>query len=196
MWLIHNWIELTGVLVAFVYIFLEIRENIWLWPVGIVSALFFILIFYQSKFYADMGLQFYYLGISVYGWIYWSRGGVQNASKLSIKRINKETLIVIVIVSLLLYFVIDFILTQFTDSTIPGWDSFTTALSIVATWMLARKLIEHWWFLIVINFVLMILYVYKELYPTAVLFLVYTVMAGIGYFNWRTKLFNQHNDEN
>ncbi len=81
-----------------------------------------------------------------------------------------------------------YILTRFTDSTIPGWDAFTTALSITATWMLARKIIEHWYIWIIVNTVSIGLYIYKGLYPTVILFIVYALMAVVGYIEWRKEI--------
>jgi len=81
-----------------------------------------------------------------------------------------------------------YVLSRHTDSPVAGWDSFTTALSVIATWMLARKYIEHWLIWIVVNIVSMILYLYKGLYPTTLLFLVYTIMAVAGYREWRSDM--------
>src|SRR5690554_7318786 len=70
-WLAENWMEIAGTLSALLYLYLSIRENIWLWPVGFVTSFFYMLIFFQSRLYADMGLQVYYLWVSVYGWFHW-----------------------------------------------------------------------------------------------------------------------------
>ena len=73
-WLSDNWIEIFGAVTGIIYVFLEIRQNIWLWPVGIITSAVYIVVFFTSKFYADMGLQVYYLVISVLGWYWWVRG--------------------------------------------------------------------------------------------------------------------------
>ena len=99
-------------------------------------------------------------------------------------------------VPLFLFFTIAWILQCFTDSDLPLWDSFTTAGSVVATWMLARKLLEHWLIWILVDAVSMGLYVYKELYPTVVLFSVYTVMAILGYISWKRSLTVAKNEKN
>ena len=78
-WLSNNWIELFGAITGIIYVFLEIRQNIWLWPVGIITSTVYIIVFFTSKFYADMGLQGYYLVISCAGWVWWMRGGGQRA---------------------------------------------------------------------------------------------------------------------
>ena len=78
-WISDNWIEIFGTVTGIIYVFLEIRQNIWLWPVGIITSAVYILVFFTSKFYADMGLQVYYLVISVLGWYWWVRGAGRRA---------------------------------------------------------------------------------------------------------------------
>ena len=73
-WLSDNWIEIFGAVTGIIYVFLEIRQNIWLWPVGIITSAVYILVFFTNKFYADMSLQVYYLVISVLGWYWWVKG--------------------------------------------------------------------------------------------------------------------------
>jgi nicotinamide mononucleotide transporter len=92
------------------------------------------------------------------------------------------------IVTLLIFLFLIFILKRFTDSTVPVMDSLTTALSITATWMLAKKYIEHWLIWIFVDFFSAGLYVYKNLWPTVVLFIVYAVMAIVGYLEWKKDL--------
>ncbi len=78
-WLSSNWIEVFGAITGIIYVFLEIRQNIWLWPVGILTSAVYIIVFFTSKFYADMSLQGYYLVISFLGWYWWMKGGGQGA---------------------------------------------------------------------------------------------------------------------
>ncbi|MFO7574676.1 MAG: nicotinamide riboside transporter PnuC [Bacteroidales bacterium] len=250
-WITEHWLEIFGALAGIVYVLLEIRQNIWLWPVGIVTSSVYIIVFFTSKFYADMSLQVYYLVISFYGWYAWSYGtlnqdrrhkgelttegsnpvpgtrypvpltrnqnrdrrepgelttegskpetrtetGESRASSRP-KGVNQkpETLIVtptplrLVVklagVYIILHAAMWYILANHTDSPVAGWDSFTTALSVIATWMLARKYIEHWILWIIVNIISMILYIYKGLYPTTVLFFVYALMAIVGYREW------------
>jgi nicotinamide mononucleotide transporter len=206
-WLTEHYIEIFGALTGIIYVFLEIRQNIWLWPLGIVTSAVYIYVFYNTGFYADMGLQWYYLFISVYGWIIWSRAKkIKNAgsreegggskeeaneeagSKLPISRISLSLGLSLIMVTTIVFFIIWLILIRFTDSTIPGWDAFTTALSVTAMWMLARKIIEHWYLWILVNIVSIGLYIYKGLYPTVILFIVYAVMAIIGYLEWKKEI--------
>jgi nicotinamide mononucleotide transporter len=88
-------------------------------------------------------------------------------------------------IMLVLFFLIGYVLDHYTDSPLPYWDALTTAGSIVATWMLTRKILEHWIVWVFVDLVSMGLYLYRGLYPTAFLFLVYTIMAVVGYLEWR-----------
>jgi nicotinamide mononucleotide transporter len=136
-----------------------------------------------------MGLQVYYVFISIYGWYFWLRGkNTNNKSKVPVQNISKQLLFRIGAVTVLIYGFILFILINFSDSDVPFMDSLTTSLSIIATWMLAKKYIEHWIIWIFVDIVSSGLYIYKNLWPTVVLFSVYTVMAFIGYVEWKKDL--------
>ncbi|HPD96147.1 MAG TPA: nicotinamide riboside transporter PnuC [Tenuifilaceae bacterium] len=188
-WLVNHYVELFGAVTGLIYLFLEIKQKVWLWPLGVVTSAFYIYIFFVSKFYADMGLQVYYLVISFYGWYYWLHGGKnKEANLLPVTHTPVKMVFGLVVVTVIFFFVIRFILFRFTDSPVPTGDAFTTALSITATWMLARKFIEHWWLWVVINAVSLALYVYKGLYPTSVLFVFYTTMSFVGYRQWKKEL--------
>ncbi len=184
-WLSANYIEVLGVVFSILYLFFSIRQNILLWPMGIISALLYMVVFYQSKFYADMGLNGYYFFISIYGWILWRQTDKDPAKELSVTRIHLRMAGLLLVITVLSFFGIGVILDKFTDSPIPYWDAFTTAVSFTATWMLARKILEHWILWIIVDLVSMGLYLYRGLYPTLVLFAIYSTMAVIGYFEWR-----------
>ena len=135
-----------------------------------------------------MSLQFYYVVISVYGWINWKHGKSGDKEELPTTKASGTLLIKISIATGLIYLVYYFVLAKFTDSTIPKVDSLVGALSIIGTWMLARKLLENWIVWIVVDGLCVGLYIYKELYPTTVLFAIYTVMSVIGYRQWKKSL--------
>jgi len=187
-WISENIVEIIGTLSGFIFLYLEIKQNKWLWPVGLFSSLMYIYVFFVSKFYADMGLQFYYVFISIYGWFHWSRANAQGKETLPVTHLTKSLFFKLFLASLFLYIGISLILIHHTDSPLPYWDAFTTALSIVATWMLARKILEQWLVWIIVDAVSMGLYIYKGLYPTSVLFLVYTALALVGYLQWKKEM--------
>ncbi len=191
-WLLCNKTELLGAILGILYIFFSIRQNILTWATGLLTSLLYIYVFFQAKLYADMGLQGYYVFISIYGWYFWIKGRKpENAQKVPVKRTSSDLWIKMAGASLLLYLIILFLLLKFTNSDVPYMDSLTTALSIVATWMLARKFIEHWLIWVFVDAFSVGLYIYKGLWATVVLFVVYTFMAVFGYFEWKKDLKNE-----
>ena len=188
-WILDHYIELFGAATGLIYLYLEIKQNIWLWPLGILTSTLYIIIFFQSKFYADMALQFYYVAISVYGWYWWLKGNRNSKNEeLPVTKLTKHTGWILTIITIVFYALISVVLVNFTDSPLPYWDAFTTALSLTATWMLTHKIIEQWLVWIVVNVVSMGLYIYKGLYPTVILFFFYTTMSIIGYMEWNRSL--------
>ena len=184
-WIVDHYLEVLGVVFSLLYLLFSIRQNILLWPAGMIAAILYMVVFYQSKFYADMGLNGYYFLISIYGWLLWSKGKSKGGEGLPVSRIRLKQGVLLALITLVAFAGIGFVLDRFTDSPVPYWDAFTTALSFTATWMLAKKIIEHWILWVIIDLVSMALYLYRGLYPTLLLFAVYTKMAVIGYLQWK-----------
>lgn len=188
-WLLVNKIEILGAILGMIYIFLSIQQNILTWPTGLLTSLLYIVVFYQTKFYADMGLQVYYVAISIYGWYYWLKGKKNvEPNVIPVKKTTNKQWLYLTVSAGLIYIFILFILKKFTDSDVPYFDSLTTALSIVATWMLAKKYIEHWLIWIFVDLFSAGLYIYKNLWPTVILFAIYTIMAVLGYKEWKKSI--------
>ena len=136
-----------------------------------------------------MGLQMYYVFISIYGWYEWLKGNQDNArEKLEVNRLNLKLGILLIVISLIIFGMIWLILINYTDSQVPVADSLATSLSIVATWMLARKILEHWLVWIFVDAFSIGLFIYKGLLPTVILFVVYTIMAVVGFVEWKKDL--------
>jgi nicotinamide mononucleotide transporter len=200
-WITNNYIEVFGAVTGILYVFLEIRQTIWLWPVGIITSAVYIWVFFTSKLYADMSLQGYYLIISLLGWYWWAgrekgrrgegekgRGDKENGGSLKVTRLDLRTGVILSMVFLLLFALLLLLLGSFTDSPVPGWDSFITSLSIIATWMLARKIYEHWFLWIVVNTAATLLFSTRGLYPTVILYIVYGTMSFAGLKAWKKTL--------
>jgi len=183
------WLEIVGVVTGILYVILGVRQNKLLWPLGLITSAAYVIIFFQGKFYADMSLQVYYILISIYGWYYWSKGDKRSETgQLSVVRITRKQVYITLLAFVFSWTGIYFLLYYLTDSTIPLGDSFTTALAIVATWMLTRKIIEQWYLWIIANLVSICLYIYKGLYPTVILYAVYAGMAVYGYIVWKKSM--------
>ena len=188
-WAVLNKVELSGTFFGLVYIWFSIRQSLYTWPAGIITSVLYCWVFFVAKFYAGMGLQAYYVIISIYGWWCWQKGGDRGSGevKLCVSYCSKNLWIKLFFINLLLTSLMYYLLSRYTDSPIPFGDALTTSLSIIATWMLARKKIEHWLIWIFIDMVSIGLYLYRGLYPTVFLFIVFTVMAGFGFYEWRKE---------
>ena len=211
-WIAENIVEIFGAVTGIAYVILEIRRNIWLWPLGIVTSAVYIYVFGREGFYANMGLQWYYLVISIYGWYQWSEAitskkeearrasgivdpgdspsslpldKIEGALRSDVRRIDMFTAGWCMFAAISLWAGLWFILDRATDSPVPLWDGLIASLSVVATWMLTRKYIEQWYVWIIANAIAIAVYLASGLYPTAILFFVYFVMAIIGVIKWR-----------
>lgn len=190
-------LEYFGVLTGLLYLLLEIKQHRAMWVVGFLTSLVYVFVFFFSKIYADMGLQVYYVAISVYGFWLWRRKEKNSSgpkeeensppAPILYRHVNRRQLAGILLSIFALFFMLYNILDRFTDSPIPAGDAFTTAIGIIATWMLARRIIEHWIFWIVVNFVSAYLYYLRGLYPTLFLYVCYAVLAGVGLYTWKKK---------
>ena len=189
-WISERYIDIFAAISGFVYIYFSIRQKIWLWPVGIITSTLFIVVFFKSKFYADMSLQMYYVVISFYGWYLWLYGRKEkNKKELAVSKMNLNQTLILSGITIAVFSLYSYILKNHTDSVLPFGDAFTTAISIAATWMLAKKKIENWLVWIVANSVSMSLYIYKEdLLETVLLTAVYAILSIVGYFQWKKKL--------
>lgn len=183
-------IEIIGAVIGLLYLFFEYRASRWLWPVGVLMPLFYVWIFFQSKFYADMGINVYYFFASIYGWIRWNREKNQGTG-LPITHTPKRLMLPLAVIGLSLFALIALILHRYTDSPVVVGDSLTTALSILGMWMLAQKHVEQWWLWFVVNIISCGLYLWKGLYPTAALFAIYSVISVFGYYKWRRLMKQQ-----
>ena len=182
----NHWSEIFGVLTALLYIWLEIRQKPAMWVVGFISSLVFVFVYFQAKIYGYTALNVYYVAVSVYGWYCWrfARQSDSETAGLPVSRIRMSLALVLTVISAVLFIGIGYTL-YYTDSPFPFLDALGTSLSIVATWMLARKILEHWLLWIFINFFSAALCFYRGLYPTAGLFVVYGVMSVVGWRKWR-----------
>lgn len=194
-WIIVNWFETTAATIGLISIFLQIKQNAWYWGVSIVMVTMYIWVYIEAKLYADMSLQVYYLIVGVYGWWAWLFGGKlkHGEKKLPVSKTNLKLWSILLLVMVSSFFAMGWILSNYTDSTVPWWDAFTTALSFAATWMLARKKLENWFVWIIVDIASTVIYYFKGLYPTMILFVILTALAVVGYFQWKKDL--QHEME-
>lgn len=192
-------LEGLGFTVGLLYLWWEYHADPRLWIASIVMPSISMWIYLGKGIYADFAINIYYFVIAIYGYVAWTRKQRRHFSQdedkkssgLPIRHIPREILAMCGAVFLLLWAGMYLALDNLTDSTVPMADSFTTSLSIVAMWMLARKYIEQWLAWIAVDIVSSGLYVYKELYFYAVLYAIYTVIAVVGYRKWQRLMAKQ-----
>ena len=182
-----DYLEIAGTVIGLLYLWLEYKASIYLWIVGVIMPAIYIFVYYEAGLYADSGINVYYLLAAVYGWIIWKRGG-GNKKELPVTYTPLRVYLPLALVFVVAFWVIGWILVNFTDSTVPWLDSFTTALSIVGMWLLARKYVEQWLAWIAVDAVSCGLYIYKGLDFTAFLYGLYAVIAIFGYFKWKKMI--------
>ena len=180
-------IEALGALTGVVAVWLTTRQKIWCWPIGIVSVLLYVVVFFQARLYATMGLQLVYAGLSVYGWYAWTRGG-QEHGPLRVSRATPRMRAAGLAVGVVGAAGLGLWLARQTDEALPLTDAAVTAFSLVAQWMQTRKLIENWWLWIAVDVVYVGMYLSQGLMPTAGLYAIYTALAVSGLREWRRSM--------
>ena len=182
-----NSIEIVAAAFGVVSVFLSVRQNIWSWPTAIVNVGLYIFVFYGSKLYADTGLQVVYVVLNAYGWYHWLYGG-KNRTELPVTRTSARLWLLLVALIAAGTAVLGTILTQKTDAALPYVDSLTTSTSLVAQWMMTRKLLENWIIWVAVDVVYIGMYINKSLYVTAVLYFIFLVLSAMGFLQWRRSL--------
>ena len=176
-------LELLAVLLAVGYLLLAIRQNIWCWFFAAVSTAIFVYLFLQAKLYMESILNIFYFAMALYGWYIWYFGRVGNAElPVSVwsRSIHAVALVVIAAISLTTGYLLD----RFTDAAFPYVDSVTTWGAVWATFLVARKVLENWWYWLVIDVVSVFIYWARDLQLTSLLFVIYVMLVPIGLLNW------------
>lgn len=189
-------LEILGVITGVIYLWLEYRASIYLWITGIIMPAIYIFVYYEAGLYADFGINICYLLIALYGWFVWKTGFTlfdkkrTTEQELPISRTPRSAWLWVTAAYIIAQLFIAWLLINYTDSTVPWADSFTTALSIVGMWMLARKYIEQWWVWCIVDVASSALYLYKGLNFTAILYAVYAIISIFGYYKWKRMMNN------
>jgi nicotinamide mononucleotide transporter len=190
----HN-LEIVAALAGLINIYLAARANIWNWFFGIITTSLYLIIFFHVKLYADMSLQLIFLCLQFYGLHQWLYGGKMHGA-LSVTKASPTILLLAGGLTTILFISIAFILRTYTDSTTILIDAFTTALSLVAQWMMSKKWLENWWFWMLVDVISIKMYIVKSLYLTSVLYAIFFMLCVLGYFTWKNKLIRVNTDIN
>jgi nicotinamide mononucleotide transporter len=177
-------IEAIAVVFGILCVWLTIRQNIWCWPTGLVQVVLFIYIFYQVKLYSDLVLHVIYIGLQLYGWYHWLHGG-RDHGKLEVSRLPTSGLLLWPLGIAVASLIWGYLMATYTDAALPYGDAFTTVASLAAQWLLARKKLESWLLWISVDIVAIGIYWSRELMLTSGLYLVFLVLAILGFFAWR-----------
>lgn len=176
-------LELVAVLMAVAYLLLAIRQNIWCWLCAGVSTAIYVVLFANAKLYMESALNVFYFAMAIYGWIVWTSGrsgGSQMPVVVWPRQIHARAIAVVAIASL----VSGYVLSHYTDAEFPYIDSLTTWGAIWATFLVARKVLENWWYWLAIDLASIFIYWSRDLQLTSVLFVAYVIMIPFGLIGW------------
>ena len=180
-----NWsvIESVAVLFSILYVLLVAKENIWCWAAALISVSLYIYICFFAQLYPETGLQVFYFIMAIIGYYMWNK-----ENKEEIKEWSEIKHLLIILLGAIFTFLMGFYFSTYTDSQMPIIDSFTTVFSIIATYMVVKKVLGNWLYWIVIDAVSVYLYFNRDLHLTSFLFIAYTIIAIFGYFSWMKKM--------
>ena len=178
-----SWLEVAAVVAAILYLLLAIRENIWCWFFAGISTAIYVYLFMTARLYMESALNVFYFAMAIYGFSVWYRGRTEDhelpVSKWALS-IHGNAILAIIAVSLVSGYLLD----TRTDAAFPYIDSFTTWSAIWATFLVARKVLENWWYWLVIDIASIFIYWARDLQLTSLLFVVYVIMIPFGLISW------------
>ena len=177
-------LEIVAALFGVVSVFLSVRQNIWSWPTAIVNVGLYIVIFGEARLYADAGLQVVYVVLNAYGWYHWLYGG-KNRTELPVTRTSLRLWGILAAIGVAGSVLLGTFLARFTPDPLPYLDASTTATSLIAQWMMTRKLLENWIIWVAVDVFYIGIYISRSLQVTAVLYLVFLLLSAFGYVQWR-----------
>ncbi len=183
-----SWAELIGAVLGLAMVVCNIRQIHWGWPLACVSSLLYCLVFSGSKLYGDAALQVFFAVMAVWGWAQWLRGVQPDGQALRVRALQSGDALKLIAACAAFWLLVGLFLRQFTNTDVPWWDAFPTALSVIATVLLARKLIENWPMWIVVNAVSIALFAYKGLWLTVGLYAVFLLLAVVGWRAWHIAM--------
>ncbi|HNX85659.1 MAG TPA: nicotinamide riboside transporter PnuC [Bacteroidales bacterium] len=182
-----SFIEMIAVLAGLTSVWLMKKEQILAFPFGIINVVIYVIIFFRSHLYANAGINAFFALMSIYGWYNWTRPR-PNAGRLSITVCSKMEMVLNILAGVGFFLLIRWLLIRYTETRLPSWDAFTTAVYILAQWMLSRKKIENWILWILSDTVMIGICFVENLYFSSFQYLVFTIIATLGFLEWRIKL--------
>ena len=179
-----SFIEWMAVLSSVVYVILAARNNILCWAFALISSVLYIYICYDYKLYLESGLQSFYFIMAIVGWVLWRKSNVDGAK---IQRWSISNHAINILISGTLTLLLGFLFSKYTDQASPYVDAFTTCFSLTATYLVTKRVLGNWIYWIIIDIISIYLYAGRELYLSSVLYLLFTILAIIGFITWQRK---------
>jgi nicotinamide mononucleotide transporter len=190
-WFGAHGLEFVAVVFGIVSVLLSVRQNIWSWPTALVNVALFFVLFYTSGLYSDMGLQVVYFVLSLYGWYEWLYGG-KGRTPLRVSTTPLRTWLVLFAIGVVVWVGLGRLTSRLPGVALPYLDAALTTASLIAQWMMTRKLLENWMLWIVLDVAYVGMFIFKGLYLTAANYGVYLVLAVLGHIAWKRSLPSAH----
>jgi nicotinamide mononucleotide transporter len=185
-----SWLELTAVLLSLGMVACTIAEKHWGWPLAALSSGLYFFLFWRQRLYGDACLQIMFIGLALWGWSLWLKG--QQGTALPISHMSSRQRWQLLCLSGMLWLLTGLTLLNFTDSDVPWWDAFPTAISLVGQYLLAQKRVENWAVWMIVNSVASGLFAWKGLWLTALLYLVFVALSVTGWRHWTMRMHEAH----
>lgn len=181
-----TWLELAAVLLSLGMVLCTIAESHWGWPLAAISSGLYFILFWSQRLYGEAWLQVLFIALAIWGWTVWLRG--VGGVNLPISRMTPRDRWQMIILGGVLWLLTGTTLLSFTDTDVPWWDAFPTAVSLIGQYLLARKHLENWAVWIIVNSVALGLFAWKALWLTALLYLVFIGLSVLGWRTWASRL--------
>ncbi len=175
-------LEWVGAITTIACVYLAARQNIWNWLAGIIAVTAYMVIFFESGLFGDAYLQIYFLGTGIYGWYFWLQK--KERKEKPVTSLSVKEYLLVILATLILSGLLGLYLHKFTTSTVPYIDGFCTAVSFMAQLLMTRKVLQNWALWVFVDICYVPLYIYKNLYVTAILYIILLVLAAMGYRDW------------
>jgi nicotinamide mononucleotide transporter len=183
-------IEIISAITGLLCVWFAAKENIWTYPVGFINIACFMIVFYEAKLYADFTLQIFFAVLSAWGWIIWltKRQGydVRPTTSLNFKQLAFYSILILIFTAIWGY-----VLQTYTDASIPYLDAFIAMFSVVAQILLSKKVLQNWYFWIIVDVMSIGMYLYKDLTLIAILYIMFLANAIYGAIKWNGSYKNQ-----
>jgi nicotinamide mononucleotide transporter len=182
-YLAGNWLQLAGVVTAALGIWLTTRRLLICWPITLVSIFIYMVVFFRTGLFSDALLQVFFVVFTFYGWWHWWRG-VRDEGQVRVVPLRMPNLMIALVLGVAGSLVLG-TLAKRLNAALPYLDAMLMSYSLVATWWQARKHIANWWLWILVDTIYVGEYIYKGLWPTALLYAAFVPLAVLGLRDWR-----------